>query len=255
MNALFAVLLLLASGTASTRAASAWDGTWELDRAKSHLTGQTITLSKAGKDKWRYNDGTISYVFALDGKPVKTFGDGTMSATGDGEHTIDLVFKSMGSESRAHMVLSSDGKTITDQSSGTRPDGSKAEGSGEMKRVGKGTGFAGTWKSTKNESSSGERFGLTIDGAHIKWEWPAYKRMVEGTMDGSPLRMSGATASRDMAFAVRKRSATKLTYTVRGQGKTLAEGMLELSADGKTLTDTEWASAKPKEKSIAVYTK
>ena len=85
MNTTLALAMLLAAGTPSTRSTSPWDGTWKLDRSKSHLTGQTITLSKAKNGKWRYSDGTISYEFALDGKPVKTFADGTMAATAEGD--------------------------------------------------------------------------------------------------------------------------------------------------------------------------
>ena len=247
--------MVLAASTPYTRANSPWDGTWKLDRSKSHLTGQTITLSKSKNGMWRYNDGTISYEFALDGKPVHTFADGTMSATADGDHALNLVFKSKGSESQVHLVLSADGKQLTDHSTGTRPDGSKTEENGTMERVGKGSGFAGTWKSTKTESSSGESFVLAINGDHIKWDWPAYKRTVEGKTDGSEMPFTGSAATPGLMFAVRKVSATKLTYTIKGDGKTLAEGRVELSADGKTLTDTEWAPAKPKEKTIAVYMK
>src|SRR5476649_2590602 len=179
MKAVVALAMVLAASTPSTLANSPLDGTWKLDRAKSHLTGQTITLSKTSNDKWRYNDGTISYEFALDGKPVSTFADGTMAATADGDHALNLVFKSKAQESRVHLVLSADGKTVTDHSTGTRPDGSKAEETGAMERVGKGSGFAGTWKSTKSESSSGESFVLATNGDHIKWDWPAYKRTID----------------------------------------------------------------------------
>ena len=253
MNTALALAVVLTVSTPSTYATSPWDGTWKLDRSRSHLTGQTITLSKVKNGKWRYNDGTISYEFALDGKPVTTFADGTMAATADGDHALNLVFRSKVSESRTHLVLSGDGKTITDHSTGTRPDGTKTEEDGAMQRVGTGSGFAGTWKSTKTESSSGESFALRADGDHIKWDWPAYKRTVEGKMDGSPIALTGAAATPGTTMAVRKVSATRLSYSIKGEGKALAEGTLALSADGKTLTATEWAPAKPGEKTIAVY--
>jgi hypothetical protein len=255
MNTVVALAMMLAATTPHTRAKSPWDGTWKLDRSKSHLTGQTVTLSRTSNGKWRYNDGTITYEFALDGKPVKTFADETMAATAEGDHAMNLVFKSKASEAHMHLVLSADGKTITDQSTGTRPDGSKTEETGAMERVGKGSGFAGTWKSTKTESSSGESFVLAVNGDRIKWDWPAYKRSVDGNMDGSAIPFTGAAATPGMTFAVRKLSSTKLSYTVRGDGKTLGEGTLELSADGKMLTDTGWTPAKPNEKTTAVYTK
>jgi hypothetical protein len=255
MNTVVALAMVLAASTPYTRADSPWNGTWKLDRAKSHLTGQTITLSRTDNGRWRYNDGTISYEFALDGKPVSTFGDGTMAATADGDHALNLVFKSKGSESSAHLVLSPDGKTVTDHTTGTRPDGSRTEETGAMERVGQGSGFAGTWKSTKTESSSGESFVLAISGDRIKWDWPTYKRMVEGKMDGSGIPLTGAAATPGMTFEVRKVTATKLTFSVKSAGKTLDEGILELSADGRTLTDTEWTPAKPTEKTIAIYMK
>ncbi|HEY4305506.1 MAG TPA: hypothetical protein VGM82_13600 [Gemmatimonadaceae bacterium] len=255
MKTVIALALALAARTPARVADGPWDGTWKLDRAKSHLTGQTLTLSKTTAGKWRYSDGTISFDFALDGKPVKTFADGTMAFTADGDHAIDVLSKSTGSESHMHLVLSADGKTITDHTTSTRPDGSKTVEDGAMARVGQGSGFAGTWKSTKTQSSSGESFDLVITGDRIKWSWPAYKRHIDGKMDGSEIHIAGATATPGMIFMMRKAGATKITYAVKGDGKSLAEGMLELSADGKTLTDTEWAPAKPTEKAIAVYTK
>src|SRR5665213_1295945 len=185
MNTVLALAMVLAASTPSTRANSPWDGTWKLDRSRSHLTGQTITLSKINNGKWRYSDGTISYEFALDGKPVKTLGDETMAATADGDHALNLVFKAKAAQSQAHLVLSADGKTITEHSTGTRPDGSTTEETGAMERLGKGSGFAGTWKTTKTESSSGDQFVLATDGDRIKWDWPAYKRTLHGKMDGS----------------------------------------------------------------------
>src|SRR5947208_54233 len=108
MNTVVALTIVLAASTPYSRTDSPWDGTWKLDRSKSHLTGQTITLSKSNNGMWRYNDGTISFEFALDGKPVHTFADGTMAATADGDHALNLVFKSKDAESRMHLVLSAD---------------------------------------------------------------------------------------------------------------------------------------------------
>ena len=253
MNTLATLALVFAASTAAPRATSPWDGTWKLDRAKSHLTGQTMTLSKAKTGKWRYSDGTISLEFALDGKPVHTIGEGTLAATADGDNALNIVTTTKGSETRQRVVLSADGKTMTDHTTGTRPDGSKSEGTGTMERVGTGSGFAGTWKSTKTESSTSESFGLSVIGDRIKWEWPAYKQSLDGKMDGSDIPVTGAAASAGTTFAIRKISATKLSYTARIGRKVLGKGTLELSADGKTLTDTSWTPAKPKEKASAVY--
>src|SRR5476651_1494040 len=50
MNAVAALAMVLAASTPSARANGPWDGTWKLDRAKSHLTGHTITLSRISND-------------------------------------------------------------------------------------------------------------------------------------------------------------------------------------------------------------
>jgi hypothetical protein len=39
------------------------------------------------------------------------------------------------------------------------------------------------------------------------------------------------------------------------QGKVYAKGVMSVSADGKTLTDTSWVPGKESEKEVVVYTK
>ena len=68
-------LLALVAGTAAA-ADSPWNGTWKLDAAKSHLTGQTFTYSKGPGEMLHYEDGsTASFDFGLDGKEYKSWGE------------------------------------------------------------------------------------------------------------------------------------------------------------------------------------
>ena len=58
-------------------AQSPWNGTWKLNQARSHMTGDTFTLTKAG-GKYHYDGGSVQYDYACDGKDYPTLGpDGT----------------------------------------------------------------------------------------------------------------------------------------------------------------------------------
>src|SRR6478752_4863308 len=67
-------LILLCSllglpASAALAADSPWVGTWKLDEARSHLTGDTFTYSQGPGAMLHYSDGVnVSYDFGLDGK-------------------------------------------------------------------------------------------------------------------------------------------------------------------------------------------
>ena len=73
MKALMLLSSLAALASGSARAAdSPWVGTWRLDAARSHFTGDTFSYSKAANGMLRYSDGSAAgYEFAIDGKPYK----------------------------------------------------------------------------------------------------------------------------------------------------------------------------------------
>lgn len=244
--------------TTSALAASPWDGTWKLDRSKSHLTGDSFTYSKTANGMWHASFGDLSYDFLPDGKPYPVLdADHTVTTTMNGDHALTMVSAFKGkTTSTTKETLSADGTTLTDASSGTRADGTSYTSSSTSKRSGTGTGFLGKWVSTKTSSSAQELFVISTaaDGS-VTMTYPGSKESLVTKLDGTPASPTGPQMMQGVMVTYKKASPTRLEYTVDFKGKKIAEGYDVLSADGKTYTETSWAAGKMEEKTTSVYVK
>ncbi|HEY5382143.1 MAG TPA: hypothetical protein VIJ65_07795 [Acidobacteriaceae bacterium] len=258
MHKLLATALTCAALTGSAFASTPWDGTWKLDLNKSHLTGPSFTYSKTANGVWHYTDGAISFDFAPDGKPYKTISpDDTLSVTANGDHELTLVSRFKDKvRATTQETLSPDGKTLTDRSSGTRPDGTKFDDSTVYTRVSGASGFAGKWKSTKVSVSVPDSWIISSgsDGT-INWDLPGYKETVHGKPDGTPLPITGPTVSAGMTVSIKQVSPHRMDYTVALNGKAIGEGYQTLAADGKSFTDVSWTPGQQTEKTTGVFVK
>ncbi len=238
-------------------AASPWDGTWKLDPAKSNFTGGTFTVTKTASGMWHFTDGTVSYDYAPDGKPYSVLTpENTFTYKLADDHTGDFVNMVKGKvTSKMHETLSADGKTLTDETTSYRPDGTTATSKSVSTRIGTGTGFLGTWKSTEVKMSAPDVYSISTPApGMIKWDIPAYKETVEGKI-GGPLPITGPTVPDGLTLTLTPVGDKELKYVVKMKEKTLAEGHMTLSADGKTFTDVSWTPAKPAEKTTGFYVK
>jgi hypothetical protein len=242
----------------SALAASPWDGTYKLDRSKSHLTGDSFTYSKAVNGMWHVSFGDLSYDFAPDGKPYPVFdADHTVTTTMNGDHALTMVSAFKGKvTSTTRETLSADGSTLTDETSGTRVDGTSYSTTETSKRSGIGTGFLGKWVSTKVSSSAQDTFVISTaaDGS-VTMTYPGSKESLVTKLDGTPASPTGPQMVQGVMVTYKKASPTRLDYTVDFKGKKIAEGYDVLSADGKSYTETSWAPGKMDEKTISVYIK
>jgi hypothetical protein len=254
----FLTLALACAIVPSALAASPWDGTWKLDRAKSHLTGDSFTYSKTANGMWHASFGDLGYDFLPDGKPYPVLdADHTVTTTMNGDHALTMVSAFKGkTTSTTKETLSADGTTLTDDSSGTRADGTSYTSSSTSKRSGPGTGFLGKWVSTKTNSSTQELFVISTaaDGS-VTMTYPGSKESLVTKLDGTPASPTGPQMVQGVMVTYKKTSPTRLDYSVDFKGKKIAEGYDVLSADGKTYTETSWAAGKMDEKTISVYIK
>src|SRR5271168_948167 len=95
MKKLLLVCALTVFGALPALAAdNPWVGTWKLDPAKSHFTGDTFTYSKATNGRIHFSDGsTETYDFGLDGKEYPTPLGRTTIWTAAGDNAWDSVTK------------------------------------------------------------------------------------------------------------------------------------------------------------------
>lgn len=257
MKNLFAVALACALAP-SAFAAGPWDGTWKIDLSKSHFEGQSFTYSKTAKGMWHVKAGNFGFDFAPDGKPYPVTGpEDIQVAHMMGDHELMWENKVKGKTvSMTDEKLSADGKTLTDHTTGTRPDGTKMDNTTVYSRVGAGSGFMGTWKSTKVSSNQagGYKISTAADGT-ITWDIPDFKETFQGKPDGMPVAVKGPTVPDGSTLALKKVSATELSYKFSMGGKVMGMGTMTLVDGGKAIRDTSWNPGAPDEKTVGYYAK
>ena len=235
-------------------AGSPWDGTWKLNQAKSKLTGQTVTITQDGA-MYNVNTGTIQYKFACDGKDYPILADRTISCTG-GPTSFTEVVKIAGKVySTTTRTISADGKTMTEASTGTHPDGSSFSDTDTETREGHGTGLAGTWKSTKVTDSAPSLVVMKVNGDVLHYEESSYKEVSDAKLDGTPAPITGGTAPAGLMVSNKAEGPNKVSVTVTLNGKELGRETMTLSTDGKVYTDVIWTPGKESEKRTYVYEK
>jgi hypothetical protein len=251
-------LLALSAGAASA-ADSPWNGTWKLDEAKSHFTGQTMTFEKGAGDTLHFSDGSsVEFDVIVDGKEHKAYANRTMIWTAPAKNTWDTVYKIDGKElTKGHRTLSDDGKTLTESWTGTRPDGTSFHEEDVFTRVSGSDGLAGTWRASKVKGGGGpQEFVISVPAAGmVHYDVPDMKVNVEGRTDGSDLPLTGPTVPPGSTISFKALTPTKTRYVMKIGGKIDNSGEQTLAADGRSFTDVNWNAGKEDEKTTAVYVK
>ncbi|MBS0388775.1 MAG: hypothetical protein JSR15_09870 [Proteobacteria bacterium] len=244
---------------AALAASSPWAGTWKLDQAQSHFAGGTMSITKGAGGLLHYADGTtVEYDFSPDGKERKYWANSTAVWTSPRKNTWDAVIKLDGKDyARGHLVLSAEGKTLTQDWTAYRPDGSTQREVDVMTRVSGSSGLVGTWRSTKVEGGGGPReFVIDVPAeGRIHYRVADMKLDVDARTDGTDTAMTGPTAAPGLTIAFQAINPTTTRYTMKVDGKVDSMGEQTLAADGRSFTDVNWTPGKEDEKSTAVYVK
>jgi len=251
---------VLALQTGSALAAdSPWSGTWKLDPAQSHFTGDTFTLAKGPGNLLHYSDGsTASYDFGVDGKQYKTWANRSTTWTPAGNNAWDTVTQADGKVLvKSHRELSADGKTLTMTFTGTRPDGVAFRDEEVYDRVDGTAGLVGTWRSVKVSEPSGPREFVISSPAPgvLHYDVPDMKASAEGRTDGSDNPLTGPDLPPGSTISFKSLSPTKIRYVMKINGKADNIGEETLAADGRSFTDLNWNPGKENEKTTGVYLK
>ncbi len=233
-------------------AGSSWDGTWKLNKAKSKMTGSTVTITQNG-GMYTLDAGPIKFNFACDGKDYNVLPTETVSCTGSG-NSYTLVWKINGKvQSTTKRTMSADGSTLNDVNSGTRPDGTAFTDRETDTRVGSGSGMAGTWKETAIKTSAPGVIVLKVNGDVMHFENPGYKVWSDAKLDGTPAAIQGKDVPAGLTTWNKSEGSNKVESATLLNGKELGRDIMTLSADGKTITDVSWTPGKESEKQTYVY--
>jgi hypothetical protein len=237
-------------------AQSAFVGTWKLNQAKSHLTGDKVTYSSTADGTMKETTAVGSYTFKTDGRPYTTPFDSTVTWKQTGPSTWTTEDRQKDVLLATEIIsVSDDGKTMTVISTGTNPDGKDFHDTEVYIRTAGTSGLMGTWKSEKMKSSTSEVMEFAANGSDgIAWILPEIKASLDLTFDGKDVVPVGPTVPEGLTISATKNGAKSFNFVEKMNGKALVQGTLSVSPDGKTLTDVS-SAMKEQNKRTAVYDK
>ncbi len=255
---LFVCAFVALPSVTAVAADSPWTGTWKQDLARSHLTGDTFSYSKAPNGLIHYSDGSAySYEFAVDGKEYKTFENRTVTWTAAGDNAWNTVAKQDGKVIyETHREISPDGKTMTVTATGKAPDGSAMNNAYTSARLTGSKGLIGKWRSTKTEMSIPDVVIISSPAPGVlRMENPNYKAIQEGKTDGTEITSTGPMVAAGYTTSWKLLAPGKLSTVNKLNGKIDSYSMQTLAADGKTFTEVDWNAGTPSQKTTSVYVK
>lgn len=215
-------------------------GKWKFNPDKSQLNGLTYKVEDAGKNQYNFVFGDDSEAVSLDGKPHTTKYGESWSLTKKGANGWRWVVKRNGKTlSDAVWTVSDDGATSDYVVTISRPDGSTSKDETKLKRTAGTSGLVGTWESTEIKVGSPTTIELAAwqkDGYSLKT--PVYKAQTDFKLDGKDYTPKGPTVAKGTTISGKKIDERTMELTNKLNGKTTETDRWELSADGKTLTNT-----------------
>jgi hypothetical protein len=234
-TATIALLLLATAAFAQSPLA----GTWKFNPAKSKLAGDTITFASAPTGGVKITANGQSYTFKPDGSDTTTPIGSTSAWTKVDDSTWKEVDR-LGSTPLGTTLykLSADGKTLTVNSTGKKPNGDAFNDTAVYTRILPGAGFFGKWKSTKVDvAMAGYVFKDNGDGT-LLWSLPEYKATVTLKLDGKDYPATGPTVPPGLTLTLTPAGAHKFLMVEKKDSKPIFKATETVSADGKTLTET-----------------
>ncbi len=224
-------LMCLAAATCVAQS-NPWNGSWKADEAAMKYDGPTfsVAVDAAGYSVTRGSDVTK---VVCDGKPQKQ--DDTMVSCVKSGTGFSLTVTRGGKQVRKTAIsVSADGKTRTSKSAFTPASGAPFTRTSISKRVSGGPGVAGVWKETKFTSSEDKGvLTIAVKGDSIDFKETDSPKPITCKLDGSETKIDGGT------MAVKLADAHTLKVTYRNDGKVMRDNTFALSADGKTITETD----------------
>jgi len=232
-------LMLLAAGTLAA-ADPPYAGKWKFNPAKSDFGETTVTYSQTPSGEMQVTAGGLSYTFKTDGKDYPAI-FGTTAAwkqidANTWETTDKLNGKVTGVDSTK---LSADGKTLTIESKGAKPNGESFDDTTVYQRVSGGPGIAGKWKTKNFKMSSPGMMEFVPDGPDgLTMNILDQNATCKARFDGKDYPATGPQMPPNFTLALKKAGPRAFDMTVKNNGKAVFMSTYTVSADGKTLTET-----------------
>jgi hypothetical protein len=142
--------------------------------------------------------------------------------------------------------ISDDGQIQTIEGTRTGADGSKSDFKVETKRVGSGSGWSGTWESTKLNFSRPNEWDIRpYDSRGLTFYAPARKETLSMNFDGKDYKPTGPEVPPGWSSSGTRTDQQSLEISDKFKGEVVSKTQYQVSPDGKTLTLTERRNGQP----------
>lgn len=232
-----------------------WDGTWKLNLSKSSFQSPIFIISISADGEYHYDDGSSSYTFRCDGKDRPMGNNRTQACVKSSSTVLTLTRKENGAKRSAHRwELSGGGKFLTSTVTAFRPGGPVTTGQFVAWRTSGSNDFAGQWRDTTYLQRHDEMM-LRLDNRVLHIGYASGGEYVDAPLDGADAAVHGPYVLGGVTYSIKPAGQRKFLVLTKRNGSVLTQGSLELSDDGRILTDSWWNPDRPTDKSTLVYEK
>jgi hypothetical protein len=252
---LLSIGLLLVAVTGVSAADPPYVGKWKMNPAKSDFGETTITYTQLPTGEMQAAMAGESYKFKTDGKDYPAIFGSTAAWKSLSPTSWETTWKMNGKVMTTDtLTLSPDGKTLTVNSKGKKPNGEMLDDTMVSERVSGGPGLAGKWKAKNLKSAAPSVLEITPSGADgLVFKIVDMDLTCTGKFDGQDHPCTGPTIGQGWTSSFAKQGANGLAMNVKNNGKSTFTLSYSVSADGKTLTEN--GTSKANEKTKVVYDK
>jgi hypothetical protein len=246
------VLLCALFATLGCQTSPGWSGTWKLNPTRSSYPGQVLTISVSADDEYRFDESS-SHTIRCDGKDQAIGTNRTLICVKSGVTRLDITIKDNGLKTRStHDELSADEKSFTTTVTEFRPNEPVITSQIIFSRLSGSNGFEGQWRDTSFLQWHADLI-LKLDKQILHIDYPSGGEHMDLPLDGAEAAVQGPHALEGGTRAVLPAGKRGFRTVTKRHGKLFSQGTLELSDDGRTITETWWNPDRPDEKSTLVY--
>ena len=232
-------LLCLMTGTLLA-ADDPFVGKWKLNLAKSNVDGEQLKIEDLGGNSYKLTSHNASSTIRADGTDQPDqFGTTTAIAL-IGSNAWRMVVKKDSKVAQSMTFTLSPHGTIQIKGTNSRPDGSTSDWDAELRRVGSGSGWAGTWEEVKGKGTFSHELDIeAYESEGLTFKSPDYPDVVSMMFDGKDYGAVGPdTSSNEALFSGKRVDEHSFKLTYKRNGQVMQNRTYQVSPDGKTLTIT-----------------
>jgi hypothetical protein len=225
-----------------------------MNPAKSDFGETTVTYEQLPSGEMQAATAGQTFKFKIDGKDYPAWFGSTAAWTSVSPTSWQTVWKLNGKVLTTDtLTLSADGKTLTVNTKGTKPNGEAINDTLVSERVSGGPGLAGKWKAKNMKSAAPSVLEFATSGANgLALKIVDMGLTCDGKLDGKDHPCTGPTLSQGWTVTYSNQSARGIDVVIKNNGKSMFNLSYMVSADGKTLTETGMATGTT-EKTHVVY--